>query len=253
MALAPAQRAPEPRLQSLALSAHPLIMIIDPHSKLLFIGASVTDCGRDRVLRQNFADEIAGAINVTETNALGNGYVCFIDALLGSQPIEYSIQVVNKGVSGETSRDVRAHWQRDVLDLQPDWVSLMIGVNDIWRRFDSPQQPELSVSLDEYETNIRDMVQRTRPHVEGFLLATPFFLEPSHEDEMRAQFDLYHEVLRQIAREEDAVFIDIQAAFDRVLETRSSTTLAPDRIHPNHIGHMIAARAWLQAIDFHWT
>ncbi len=225
-------------------------MIIKPHSKLLFIGASVTDCGRDRAMRQNFVD--ATDFDASENNALGNGYVYFVDALLGSQPIEYSIQVVNKGNGGETSRDVRARWQRDVLDLQPDWVSLMIGVNDIWRRFDSPQQPELAVSLDEYEANIRDVVKRTRPHVKGFLLATPFFLEPSHDDAMRAQFDLYHEVLRRIAREEDAIFVDIQAAFDRVLETRPSTTLAPDRIHPNHVGHMIAARAWLEAVDFRW-
>lgn len=225
-------------------------MIIKPHSKLLFIGASVTDCGRDRASRQNFAD--AANADAAETNALGNGYVGFIDALLGSQPNEYSIPIINKGISGETSRDVRARWQRDVLDLQPDWVSLMIGVNDIWRRFDSPQQPELGVSLEEYGANIREVVQRTRPHVKGFLLATPFFLEPSHKDEMRAQFDLYHEVLRRIAREEDAVFIDIQAAFDRVLETRFSTSLAPDRVHPNPTGHMIAARAWLEAVGFDW-
>ena len=223
-------------------------MIIKPHSKLLFIGASVTDCGRDRALRQNFAD--AAKADASETNALGNGYVCFIDALLGSQPIEYSIPIINKGNGGETSRDVRARWQRDVLELKPDWVSLMIGVNDIWRRFDSPQQPELAVSLDEYQDNIRDVVQRTRPHVEGFLLATPFLLEPSHDDEMRAQFDLYHNVLRQIAREENVIFVDIQAAFDAVLETRPSKTLAPDRIHPNATGHMIAARAWLEAVGF---
>lgn len=254
VASAPAQRAPKPRLQSLGLST----MIIKPHSKLLFIGASVTDCGRDRALRQSFADADnadainADAINADATNALGNGYVHFIDALLGSHPDEYSIRVVNKGISGETSRDVRARWQRDVLNLQPDWVSLMIGVNDIWRRFDSPQQPELAVSLDEYQSNIRDVVKRTRPHVKGFLLTTPFFLEPSHEDEMRAQFDLYHEALRKVAREEGVIYVDIQAAFDRVLETRLATTLAPDRIHPNSIGHMIAARAWLQAVGFNW-
>lgn len=225
-------------------------MIIEPHSKLLFIGASVTDCGRDRVLRQNFAD--AANADASQDNALGSGYVCFIDALLGSQPNEYSISIVNKGISGETSRDVRARWRRDVLDLQPDWVSLMIGVNDISRRFDSPQQPELGVGLDEYQSNIRDVVQRTRPHVKGFLLATPFFLEASHEDEMRAQFDLYHEVLRTIAREEDVIHVDVQAAFDAVLETRPSTSVAPDRVHPSHIGHMIAARAWLDAVGFRW-
>jgi lysophospholipase L1-like esterase len=233
-------------------------MIIKPQSKILFIGASVTDCGRDRTVGQNFAGATsahatgADAENADATNALGNGYVCFIDALLGSQPVEYSSQIVNKGISGDTSRDVRARWQRDVLDLQPDWVSLMVGVNDIWRRFDSPQQPELGVPLDEYQANIRDVVQRTRPHVEGFLLAAPFFLEPSHTDEMRVQFDLYHEVLRTIAREEDVIYVDIQAAFDAVLETRPSTALAPDRIHPNHIGHMITARAWLEVVGFRW-
>src|SRR3954452_17883523 len=96
---------------------------IQPNSKLLMIGDSITDCERARPVGEGlFA-------------ALGKGYVSLVDALLGATYPEREIRVVNMGSSGNTVRDLKSRWRTDVLDLRPDWLSMMIGINDVWRQF----------------------------------------------------------------------------------------------------------------------
>ena len=92
--------------------------------KLVMIGDSITDVGRARPIGEGRADD-----------ALGRGYVMMVDALLGAVYPERLIRVINMGVSGNTTRDLKARWQTDVLDLKPDWLSIMIGANDVWRQY----------------------------------------------------------------------------------------------------------------------
>src|SRR5438046_2824066 len=100
-------------------------MLLGKNSKLVMIGDSITDCGRNRPVGEGYS------------GALGNGYVSLVDALLGSVYFHHGIRVVNMGSSGETVRDLRRRWQSDVVDLKPNWVSIMIGINDVWRQFDA--------------------------------------------------------------------------------------------------------------------
>ncbi|MCG6198000.1 GDSL family lipase, partial [Anoxybacillus sp. LAT_38] len=67
---------------------------------------------------------------------------------------ELGIRVVNKGISGNTVRDLKARWKEDVIAQKPDWVSIMIGINDVWRQYDLPLMKEKHVYLDEYETTL---------------------------------------------------------------------------------------------------
>src|SRR5215211_5094424 len=99
---------------------------IQPNSKLVMIGDSITDCERARPVGEGLFD------------ALGRGYVSYMDAFLGAVYPERGIRIVNMGISGNTVRDLKGRWETDVLALKPDWVSLMIGINDVWRQFDSP-------------------------------------------------------------------------------------------------------------------
>ncbi len=215
-------------------------MILKPHSKLLFIGDSVTDCGRAQPVGEGLGD------------ALGRGYVSLVDALLGATHPELGIRVVNVGSSGHTVRDLKARWQRDVLDLRPDWLSVMIGINDVWRQFDMPRKSDAGVPLGEYEATLRELVTEARPNLKGLILMTPFYIEPNVSDRMRARMDEYGAAVRQIAEEHDAIFVDTQAAFAPVLAQYHSSSIAWDRVHPNHIGHMILARAFLTAVGFTW-
>lgn len=215
-------------------------MQIESGSKLVMIGDSITDCGRQQPIGEGLNE------------ALGRGYVALVDALLASVYPERALRVVNMGTSGNTVRDLKARWQTDVLELKPDWLSIMIGINDVWRQFDLPRQREIHVSLEEYEQALRELVTQTQPSLKGLILMTPYYIEPNQADGMRARMDQYGAVVRTLAQECGAVFVDTQAAFDAALRYYYPATLAWDRVHPNQTGHMVLARAFLDAVGFQW-
>lgn len=215
-------------------------LIIQPNSKLLMIGDSITDCGRARDVAEATGD------------LLGSGYVSLVNALLGATYPKYGIHVVNTGIGGETVRDLKARWQRDVLDLKPDWLSIMIGINDVWRHFDNVPMPAGQVSEQEYEQTLDELVRITLPGLKGLVLMTPYFIEPHRTDPMRKLMDRYGDIVRGLARKYKAVCVDTQAAMDLVLKDVHPMSLAQDRVHPNLIGHMILARAFLKEIGYSW-
>ena len=122
-------------------------MLMEPKSKLVMIGDSITDCERARP----YGEGLFGAI--------GKGYVSLVDALLTAAYPELGIRVVNMGTSGNTVRDLSARWQSDVLDLKPDWLSVMIGINDVWRQYDLPAQIEAKRILIIRDPVIRQMLE----------------------------------------------------------------------------------------------
>jgi lysophospholipase L1-like esterase len=173
-----------------------------------------------------------------------------VEALLGSTYPERGIRVVNVGTSGNSTRDLKSRWQKDVIDLKPDWLSIMIGTNDVWRQFDLPRQKEIHVLPAEYEANQRAIIEQIRPSLKGLVLMTPFFVESNPKDAMRARMDEYGRIVKKLAGELKSVFVDVQAAFDAVLKTYYSGTLAWDRVHPNQTGHMVIAKAFLNGVGF---
>ncbi len=216
-------------------------MLIKPKNRLVMIGDSVTDCERARPVGEGLF------------GAIGKGYVAQVDGLLGAAYPGHQIRVTNVGSSGNTVRDLLARWQSDVIDLKPQWVSVMIGINDVWRQFDLPRQPEIHVLPAEYEAGLDQLAARTRPLVEGLVLMTPFFIESLREDAMRRRMDEYGAIVKRIAARHGAILVDTQAAFDRVLAHQHSAAIAWDRVHPNHVGHSVLARAFLDGIGFDWT
>ena len=208
--------------------------------KLVFIGDSITDAGRGRPEGEGLGE------------ALGRGYVPLIDALLGSTYPEFGIRVVNRGNSGNTVRDLKSRWQEDIIDIKPDWVSIMIGVNDVWRQFDSPTRPEGHVYIEEFTETLDHLVAITKPLVKGIVLMTPFYMEPNKSDGMRAQTDNYSKVVASTAKKHNTLFVDTQAAFDEALKYYYPATLGWDRVHPNQVGCMVSARAFLKVIGYEW-
>lgn len=208
--------------------------------RLLMVGDSITDCGRSWPVGEG-------------TGGLGDGYVRLVDSLLTAAYPETRVQVLNMGISGNTSRDLQTRWQTDVLALQPDWLALMIGVNDVWRQFDSPLNPECHVHLDEYAAILRGLVAETLPKLSGGLvLMTPFLVAPNRQDPMRVMLDGYVDAVRRLAAAHQLVLVDTQVCFDRLLAHRDAAGLAWDRIHPTPAGHMVLARAFLQALGYAW-
>jgi Lysophospholipase L1 and related esterases len=213
-------------------------MLIEKGSKLVMIGDSVTDCGR----AQPVGEGLFGAI--------GNGYVSIVQGSLMAVYPELKIRVVNMGASGNTIRDLKACWDKDVFDLKPDWLSIMIGINDVWRQYDSPLQYEQHVYLDEYRETLEELVKLTKPALRGLVLMTPFYIEPNTNDMMRSTMDKYGAAVRSIAEKYRTYFVDTQAAFNKILEHYHSNMIAWDRVHPNNVGSMVLACAFLQAVEF---
>lgn len=214
-------------------------MLIGKEEKLVLIGDSVTDCGR--------------AYPCGEGNgAMGNGYAQYVQALLDMNYPERHIRVINMGISGNTSRDVRERWQKDVLELRPDWVSVMIGINDVWRQFDQYLFKETHVLLQEYEENLEWMLQETLPSVKGMCLMPPCFMEQNREDEMRRMTDLYGRSVKSLAEKYQVLFADAQQAMDLYFRYYPAIYMSADRVHPNATGHMIIAKTLVDALGFEW-
>jgi lysophospholipase L1-like esterase len=216
-------------------------MLIPSRSKLVMIGDSITDCGRSRPIGEGKGD------------ALGNGYVSLINALLEATDPTQEIRIVNMGISGDTVRELKDRWQTDVLNLSADWLSVMVGINDILRHFNRRHLRDLHVSVEEYEQTLDELISSAKQQgVKGVILMTPFFIEGNANDRIREMTSTYGEAMQRVAQEHGAIFVNVQQAFDHYLTHHYSMELAVDRVHPIQTGHMIIARAWLQALGYSW-
>ncbi|MFD1466521.1 SGNH/GDSL hydrolase family protein [Lapidilactobacillus mulanensis] len=217
-------------------------MLLRKNKKLIFIGDSVTDAGR------NYSADMAGY------DSWGNGYVNLINGALTATYPDYQTMVINKGVNGNDILKLATRWQQDVLDLKPDYVSILIGVNDAWRHFDTAvfQQRDDLVDVALYTRTYQKLINQTRSVTDKIIVVGPFMFEPNRTEPMRAMVDQFAVVARQLADKNELLYIDVQSKIDRFLTQNSSYILTQDRVHPNFQGNMLVATTWLNAIDFDW-
>lgn len=211
-------------------------MPIPDKTKLIFIGDSITDCGRER---QTPASPWDSPVD------LGCGYVSLVNALIQNAHPESNTRILNRGIGGDTVRDLAQRWQRDVIHLEPDWLSIKIGINDVWRQFDSPRSPHTHVLPEEFESTYRSILELTRPKLQRLILITPYYLQPDPQEPMKARMDEYRQTVTQLASDYDATLVDSQIALDRLMQHIDPTQIAEDRVHPGIIGHMAIAQAFL--------
>ena len=207
-------------------------MLLEAGQKIVFIGDSITDSGRrDRAV------------------PYGDGYMNMLRSLLLARYPHLDLRFVNRGISGDTVRNLAARWQVDVIAEQPNWLSVMIGINDVWRAFGANIHE--AVPLPEYRETLSELLHQARAETGARLvLMEPYMIEPDRSEPMRAQMDRFGAVVGELAGQLDAVLVRTQAAFDRALEHTSSADWADDQIHPNAPGHAIIALAFLRAAGF---
>lgn len=215
-------------------------MLLEQNDILVMCGDSVTDACK----------ELREGESANQALAWGRGYVYFTKILLDAYYPELNIRVINQGVSGDTSRQLLARFDEDCAQKHPDWVTIMIGVNDIWRQLESAQIKERHVYIDEYERNLCCMIEKLKGKAKGIILLKPFFMEINRQDLFRRMIDDYGACMAKVAARYDCPVIDTQSYFDKYLETALTYALSNDRVHPNGTGHMIIAKALLNHIGF---
>lgn len=216
-------------------------MKLEKRSRLIMIGDSITDC--DRV----YDAPPAG------WGSFGNGYVQLVNSILTGLSPESEIMVINKGISGNTILDFKKRWEKDVIEMKPDYVSIMIGINDVWRHFDASLQQLELVDEQTFAETYEKLIVKTKPLVKDIFILSSFMIEPNKEDAMRKMTDCYNAIAKNIAQKHGLIFIDVQKQMDVFLESLSSYALCNDRVHPSLSGHMIIAKAFLDGIGFSWT
>lgn len=218
-------------------------MIFEEFDRIVFTGDSVTDCGRAQPIGEGLFDNV------------GHGYVRLIENLLTACYPDVKLCVTNTGTSGNTSRDLLNRFDDAVINLKPDWVSVCIGINDVWRQFDCPSKVKTSVDTDEYRQNLETMIARTKSelNVKGIFLCTPYYMEPNKADWMRARMDEYTAICKELAEKHNLVLVDFQAMYDKYLKYHHSSFIAWDRVHPNKMGATMMAREFLSHCDFDYN
>lgn len=214
-------------------------MIFENGDRIVFAGDSVTDMGSMNPVGEG-----------SRTDNLGHGYVRMLDNLIHACYPELKVRITNSGISGNNTRMLLERFDRDVVSLNPDWVSICIGINDVWRQFDSPAIPDKQVPEDEYEENLEKMILSVKDKVKGVIIMTPYLIEPSTADTMRAKMDIYGGICKKLAEKHGCRFVDLQKVFTDFCQQTHPAFIAWDRVHPNMIGATLIAKAFLKVCDF---
>lgn len=197
---------------------------------ILFQGDSITDAGRDR----------------NQSESLGFGYALFTASWFQARHPEKPVTFLNRGISGDRIVDLQARWKKDCLDLKPDIVSILIGINDTWRRYDQNDP----TSAEQFEAGYRDILNQTKKLDAKLVLCEPFVLHIS-EDRIRYREDLNPKiaVVHKLAKEFNTILIPFDKIFQEVSKLRLSSFWAGDGVHPTPTGHALMAQHWLQETE----
>lgn len=217
-------------------TASPVKALIKPGDTILFQGDSITDAGRKR-------DVSAANSNA----ALGRGYAWLAAAQLLIERPDAGLKIFNRGISGNKVYQLVDRWQADCLDLKPNVLSILIGVNDFAHRL----KGDLKGTVETYETEYRELIKRTKdalPDVK-LIICEPFVLNAGKiDDKWFPGYDGYRAVARRLAEEWKAAFVPFQTMFDAAAKVAPPALWAADGVHPTCDGGALMAQWWLKAV-----
>jgi lysophospholipase L1-like esterase len=200
--------------------------------KILFQGDSITDCGRSR--------------EISEPNtALGTGYATLSAGRLLADYPDKNIQVYNRGIGGNRVVDLYARWKIDALNLKPDVLSILIGVNDTWHGFGSNN----GVEVDRYGRIYHEILTWTLkalPEIK-IILCEPFVLEfGAVTAEWLDEINGRRRIVKNLADEFNLTFVPIQSLLNDALKQAPPEYWLRDGVHPTLAGHQLISDAWLK-------
>ncbi|MBS7578159.1 MULTISPECIES: SGNH/GDSL hydrolase family protein [unclassified Enterococcus] len=207
-------------------------MIFEKNETILFTGDSVTDCNRNR----------------SDLYDCGEGYVNLIRHYLVAKYPELQLKVQNLGISGARIIELADCIENNDLNDSPDWLCMMIGINDVWRHFDRNFTNETLIDSAFFFKAYDEIINKASKRVKGIIILSPFMIEANQNDAMRQMVDQYRAISEKLSQKHHLIYVDCQKAFDQFLKYQSSYILSPDRVHPNLAGHVLIADSWLDAV-----
>jgi len=199
---------------------------------IVFIGDSITDAGRR-----------------DDPDQLGHGYVRLVSEALAARGDDRPI--VNTGISGDRAADLRARWERDALAHDPELLSVYVGVNDTWRRYDAGDPTPVEAFESTYRSLLAEAQDRLAPRM---ILVEPFVLPVTAEQERWGAEDLdaKRAVVARLAAEFGAAFVPLQSLLLEAADQQGAgragrAALAADGVHPTALGSELIAGGWLAA------
>lgn len=204
---------------------------------ILFQGDSITDAGRSRKRK-----------DANDGGALGTGYAFFAAAELLYQNPGKKLQIYNRGVSGNKVYQLADRWQEDCLDLKPDVLSILVGVNDYWHTLTNGYKGTIKTYRDDYKA----LLQRTKdslPDVK-LIIGEPYAVTgvKSVDKSWFPAFDEYRQAARELADSFGAVFIPYQEIYAKAGKQAPGSYWTRDGVHPSVAGDALMAHAWLKAV-----
>ena len=203
--------------------------LVRKHDLVLFQGDSITDCGR-----RGSAD------------GLGGGYVAMVQGLVAARHPELDLRILNRGIGGDRTAELLARWQADCRDLKPDVLSIMIGVNDVWRKA-GEWMGQTYIALPQFRENLTRLVELAAG-VRQLVLVSPTTIERDNDGELNRLLADYDAFVQELARTRGAVYVPARAALLRARAEIRDVEWTGDGCHPTAAGHALIAHEWLKAV-----
>ena len=209
--------------------------------KILFQGDSITDCGRSREVPTD----------------VGNGYPYLVRAHYGlERPGQF--EIMNRGVSGNRSVDVYARIKADIINLKPDYLSILMGVNDVWHEL-AIGNGVATPKFEKIYTMLIEEVLEELPDVKLMILepyALPGAATEGTLEDGRDKYTVFRKeteekaaACRRVAEKFGIPFVPLQAKLDEMQVSYGTESVSVDGVHPNVTGHLLIARAWMEAFE----
>jgi len=203
-------------------------------ARILFQGDSITDGNRGR--------------NTDPNHILGHGYQFIIAAKYGAELAERRLVFLNRGISGNRVSDLARRWQTDTLDLKPDLLSILIGINDLGH----------GVTAEDYERQYDQLLAETvkaLPQVR-LVLGEPFGLpvagKTNHWEQARANLAVRQAIVAKLGAKYHAPVVPFQKMFDAALQRAPADYWIWDGVHPTYPGHQLMAEEWIRTVRAAW-
>jgi lysophospholipase L1-like esterase len=204
---------------------------------ILFQGDSITDSGRNK--EDN---------SYNNARALGSGYPMLAAAVLLEKYASLNLKIFNKGISGNKVYQLAERWDKDCLEIKPDILSILIGVNDIWHTLNGNYKGTIEI----YRNDFIALLERTKKALPDIklIICEPFAVKgvKAVDDKWYPEFYGYQKAARDIAVQFGAGFIPYQKIYDEAQKQAPGVYWTGDGVHPTLAGAQLMAQAWLAAV-----